>query len=709
MFPLRLTRESAGVSVTRQALERDAAELLYRHGIGAVLVSLLASSGLAFISRGRIPPVPLLSWWVLMTLVLALRGFDMVHYHKVRKSSARAARQDLRLFGLGVIAAAVLWAAFPIAFLRDLDQAGRAYTVIVLCGMVGGSATVLAPSNALSLLFCSFLVLPTSILFLTFAGVQNTFFGVLGFGFFVVMLVSSRLTHRATMTAFRLSRANEALLTEMTEERRRTEAANLELKTAKLALSDANLSLELRIQARTAELRSEMRDKERFARELAYLASTDSLTGLCNRASLGERLRAALALAEREGHFLAVLFLDLDRFKEVNDVLGHMAGDQVLQIVAQRLLKHSPATVELTRWGGDEFVVTMPRLRAPGDALDLAHALSTCLTDFIDLEAGPVRIDVTIGIAVFPDHGSNEEDLIRAADIAMYASKEERGGNIRLFDPGLGRRLAERRLLERALREAIDAGRLSIVFQPIITAVTGRCEVIEALVRWQHPEQGPIPPEQFIPLAERTGEIAALGRWMLLHSCREAASWKTQSPPAVSVNVSAVQIEAGTLLKDVADALAQSGLPSSRLHLELTETVFAGDRREIIPTLTRLREMGVTVALDDFGTGFSCLADLPRLPIDRIKIDKSFVEALATYGIPIVKVIVTTARTFGLGVIAEGVENQWQAERLIGLGADYLQGYFFSQVLSPDAMRDWLLDGVPGLAGGKVLVRSNAV
>ena len=308
-----------------------------------------------------------------------------------------------------------------------------------------------------------------------------------------------------------------------------------------------------------------------------------------------------------------------------------------------------------------------------------------------------MKIEATIGIARYPDHGRTESDLIRAADMAMYASKEEKRSKIRLFDPTLSGQLTKRRMLERALREAIDNGLLEIAFQPVIAAATGECETLEALVRWNYPGRGYVSPAEFIPLAERSGEIGPLGRWVLAKACQEAASWPGRKPPSVSVNVSAVQIESGTLRMDVAAALRDAVLPPSRLRLELTESVFAGDRRNIIPALNALRDSGVRISLDDFGTGFSCLADLRRLPIDHLKIDKSFVESIHTDSAPIVSAIVTTAQTFGLEVVAEGVETAAQAEKLVGLGVHYLQGYFFSDILLPDAAREWLRDRNPAV------------
>ena len=675
-------------------MDTDTASLLYRHALTGVLVSLAASSGLALICDGQIPLGALCAWWCCMTAVLLLRCAD-IRCRALRQNRHLTGIQEIRRFGVGVVATAILWTAFPVAFLSQLNQTGRACTIIVLWGMVGGGATGLWPSKLVSLLFTGILVIPISMLLMLTPGTENKFLGILGFVFFAVITKSFGIVHSATMTAVRLSRSNEALVAEMEKERQRTETANVELKAAQSALYESNHLLEFRIQARTADLQKEMKAKEKYARELAHLASTDSLTSLHNRDTLAKRLDQSIERVRTSGQMLAVLFLDLDKFKEVNDLMGHTAGDRILKGLADRLRERLPSSVDLARWGGDEFVVVVPGISSVDNAIDLAILLSACLADPLEAEGLAVKIPATIGISVFPEHGQTAEELILAADIAMYASKEERRPKIRVFDPSLSRRLRERSRLERNLRTAIETDALSIVFQPIITARSGVCESLEVLVRWTDPERGPVPPAQFIPAAERTGEITAIGRWVLNQACREAASWIGSTPPSISVNISVVQIESGTLYDDVFESLQASGLPPSRLHLELTESVFAGDRRNVIPVLQRFREEGIKIWLDDFGTGFSCLADLQRLPIDRIKIDKTFVDSLEKDSAPIVKVILTTAHTFGLEVVAEGVETKAQADYLASMGAHYLQGYLFSRALSPDAAREWLLTHYP--------------
>jgi len=498
------------------------------------------------------------------------------------------------------------------------------------------------------------------------------------------------------MTAVRLSRANEALLADMAQEHELTRAANIELQAAQVALHEANQSLEFRITLRTADLQREISEKERYATKLAHLASTDSLTGVWNRANLVEHLKHKLSQAEKGQSSLAVLFIDLDRFKEVNDVLGHCSGDRVLQTAAQRLVQNLSPDVHLSRWGGDEFVVVMPDIQNGEAALRLGADLRTALCDPIQVDVETVHIDATVGVALFPAHGRTHDDLIWAADVAMYAAKEEKRAKVRLFDPALSERLVERHSLEHALRDAIPTEALSVVFEPIISASGGHCHAMEALLRWNHPSRGAIPPSEFIPLAERTGDIVAIGRWVLLEACREAARWPDMHRPGVSVNVSAAQILSGTFVSDVFAALTESGLPPDRLQLEITESLFAGDHVAINPVLAQLRRSGIRISLDDFGTGFSCLSYLRSLPIDSIKIDRSFIEAINADSRPIVKAILTTAQALGFDAIAEGIETPAQAQTLRSMGAQYLQGYLFSAgSLKPEAARQWLATQSP--------------
>jgi len=280
--------------------------------------------------------------------------------------------------------------------------------------------------------------------------------------------------------------------------------------------------------------------------------------------------------------------------------------------------------------------------------------------------------------------------------MAMYAGKEDGRGRVRTFTRSLADSVRTRHLLGQALHEAIDRNELRLEFQPIVAAGSGRCESLEALLRWNHPTRGPISPIEFIPIAERSGDIVPIGRWVLVQACKAAASWPGDPGPAVSVNVSVAQIEAGGLLHDVRAALDACGLDAARLHIEVTESLFASDHEHIIPTLVALRAMGVRISLDDFGTGFSSLGSLQSLPIDTLKIDKSFVDHVAGESTPIVNAIRSLAFALDMEIVAEGVENGHQATVLRSMGVHYFQGYFFARPLPSEAVRTWLLQRAVG-------------
>jgi diguanylate cyclase (GGDEF)-like protein len=431
---------------------------------------------------------------------------------------------------------------------------------------------------------------------------------------------------------------------------------------------------------------------ERGRRQLAELALTDSLTGLRNRAALTQWLAKALHMPEPLTGPFAVLFLDLDKFKEVNDVMGHDVGDAVLREVAERFSAIVTADSISARWGGDEFVFVLPNAGRARAAIELATHLRRKVSEPIGIGAATVRIDATIGIALFPDHGRTPDELIRAADVAMYAGKKDGHGQVRVFDPSLADELRNRHVLQQALRDAIVDNALYLEYQPIVAAKSGSCEALEALIRWKHPIYGFIPPSDFIPVAERSGDIVSIGRWVLAQACAAAMTWPGAPAPAVSVNVSVAQILAGTLIDDVCAALSSSQLIPDRLHIEVTESLFASDEDVVVPTLDALRAMGIRILLDDFGTGFSSFGSVRTLPIDVIKIDKSFVDTMHGESEPIIEAILSLARALGRETVAEGVETAHQAAVLAAMGVNALQGYYFSRPLPAPAVSAWLTE-----------------
>ncbi|MCS6877364.1 MAG: EAL domain-containing protein [Geminicoccaceae bacterium] len=420
---------------------------------------------------------------------------------------------------------------------------------------------------------------------------------------------------------------------------------------------------------------------ERRALERArYLASHDPLTGLANRARFGQSLEERLALNARSDRRLAVFLLDLDRFKDVNDTLGHAAGDELLRIAAARLSAELRASDVLARLGGDEFAILVPDLAEAEQALALAGRLLRALAEPFAIEKQTVRAGGSIGIALAPEHGRSAGDLLRNADIALYRAKALGRGQACLFAAPMAEEYRERQRLEADLRAALERGELALHYQPKFDARTGALTSCEALLRWHHPERGSVPPARFVPLAEETGLIHAIGAWVLEEACRQAVAW---GGLPVAVNLSPVQLRDEELPERVRAVLEATGLPPDRLELEITETALLDEGERAIRTLRALRALGVRIAMDDFGTGHSSLGHLQRLPFDKLKIDRSFVDRLEEdpRRRAIVAAIVDLARAFGMATCAEGVETDGQLDALRRTGCEEVQGYLLARPL----------------------------
>ncbi len=439
----------------------------------------------------------------------------------------------------------------------------------------------------------------------------------------------------------------------------------------------------------------------RAVEEAVHEALHDSLTGLPNRSLFLDRLRHAVARAERTDTPVAVLFCDLDGFKTVNDSLGHRTGDRLLVSVAERLADCLRPADTIARLGGDEFAVLLEELREPGDAARAAQRLLDSLRPPFELREREFFVSASIGIAA----GTKEaETLLRDADLAMYRAKSRGKGRYAIFEPGMHTAIVERLDLEVDLKRAIEHDELLLVYQPIFSLRSGAVAGVEALVRWQHPTRGMVLPEQFVPLAEESGVIRELGRWVLRTACHQGALWRAKYPGhpglQIGINVSGAQLREPGLLDEVAEALAAAQLEASGVTLEITETALMESFETAIQQLDALKELGVDLAIDDFGIGYSSLRYLRRLPLDNLKIEKSFVDGI---GRPddepdLLRAIVDLAEIFGLTVIAEGIERPEQRERLLELGCEFGQGHLLSEAV-PSAEADALLFRV-GLLGG---------
>jgi diguanylate cyclase (GGDEF)-like protein/PAS domain S-box-containing protein len=441
-----------------------------------------------------------------------------------------------------------------------------------------------------------------------------------------------------------------------------------------------------------------------MTRKMTHLAQHDSLTDLPNRVLLNDRLREAIILSSRHQRKLSVLFLDLDRFKHINDSLGHVVGDRLLQSVARRLFTCVRSSDTVGRLGGDEFVVLLWEMRRAEDAaMTAAKILETVRTPHL-IDEHELHITGSIGIVTYPDDGTDVGTLMKRADLAMYHAKETGRDSYQFFKSEMNARAIERQSLEDGLRNAIERQELVLHYQPKLDLATGGIVGAEALIRWRHPQRGLVPPGQFITIAEDCGLILPIGRWVLREACRQARAWQIAGLPplCVAINISAVELRAPGFVSGVRAILKEAGLEPRYLELELTETVLIEDSRTVADVLKELRDIGVLLALDDFGTGYSSLSHLRRFPIDALKIDQSFVRDLTLDedDAGIVTAVIGMGKSLHMRVVAEGVETREQLEILQEQGCPQGQGYYFCRPVPAEEFGQLLESDTAAMALG---------
>lgn len=428
---------------------------------------------------------------------------------------------------------------------------------------------------------------------------------------------------------------------------------------------------------------SDVSEAKRTEEELYRLAHHDALTGLPNRALLRARMEQSLQRAKRDTKKLALLFIDLDLFKNVNDSLGHSVGDELLQNVAQAIESAVRKADTVARLGGDEFVILMDAIEGPSTAAHLAERLCELISQPFEVGDRELRLTASIGVSLYPDDGESMDSLLSNADLAMYRAKDRGRNTYRFFEPEMNARAMQRLHLETALRGALTRGELQLVYQPQVSLESGAILGAEALMRWSNPELGAISPGAFIPIAEEIGLIGELGSWALEQACRQLTAWDAEGFPVarLAVNVSVQQVERADLVAEIEAILQRTGVAASRLELEITESVLMRNVERVIANLSALRELGVTLAVDDFGSGFSSLGYLKRLPISRLKIDKHFVDGLGvdSNDDAIACAIIALGRALGLQVTGEGIETEAQAAFLLREGCHEGQGYLFGR------------------------------
>ncbi len=435
--------------------------------------------------------------------------------------------------------------------------------------------------------------------------------------------------------------------------------------------------------------------------QMTHSAQHDVLTSLPNRLLLNDRITQSIAVARRQKKHIAVIFLDLDRFKYINDSLGHAIGDELLKSVSKRLLANVRGSDTVSRQGGDEFVILLSEIAYPEDAATSAQKLLLSLSAPHLLGGQELHIGGSIGISLYPADGTDTEMLIKNADTAMYHAKESGRNNFQFFTPAMNLKSVERQSLEGSLRCALERGEFLLDYQPKVNLETGEITGVEALIRWQQPNRGLIPPAQFVPIAEDCGLIIPIGRWVLREACRQARAWQVEGLPPlpIAVNVSAVEFRHKGFVEGVRTILSETGLPAQYLELELTEGVLMEDAESATSVLLELKAMGVHLAVDDFGTGYSSLSYLRKFPIDALKIDQSFIHQNTTTPdeAAIVSAVIAMGRSLKLRVVAEGVETLEELMVLQGLQCDEAQGFYFSRPVAAAQFADLLQKGTAGV------------
>jgi diguanylate cyclase (GGDEF)-like protein len=440
---------------------------------------------------------------------------------------------------------------------------------------------------------------------------------------------------------------------------------------------------------------SDVTEQRRSTDKINKMARFDTLTGLPNRLLINEALSKAMADADKWSSRCAFMMIDLDRFKAVNDTLGHPVGDRLLSRVSERLGQLVTENEVIGRLGGDEFAVVVRDASDSARCERLAQAIVDNLSQPYEMDQHTLYIGASVGVAFGPRDGRTAEMLIRSADLALYRSKDGGGGGFHVYEPQLHVDAEERRVLEMALRKAVQNNEMHLNYQPVVDAASGKLKGFEALLRWNHPEHGNVSPVKFVPLAEDARLIGPIGEWVLRTACDEAAKWP--SPIRVAVNVSPEQLHNPSFVTVVAQALANSGLPADRLELEVTESVFMREGTGAIQVLERILDLGVRLSLDDFGTGYSSLGYLSRTRFSSIKIDRSFVQGASKgekEAIAIIRAVVALAQSLGMATTAEGVETESEHHMVQDLGCTKVQGYYFGRPLPVEearsiAQRDW--------------------
>ena len=606
-------------------------------------------------------------WFLGFISVQALRAAGFVSY--MDNPDRRPLHQWRLMFGAGMLASLFVWFIYLVVFHETLNGVSFGLVSGILIVVAGLSTIGLAADRAM-LYLNSFLCLAPLVLILN-SDINLWLISALAIlGVLSLLVVVENIYQSST-------RSLKGILIQKLAEYRaaKMEELNVDLTNARQRLTEVNQSLEIQIQERTSELK--------------HQADHDMLTGLGNRYRFAFVVQEALSDFKRDESSFAVYMLDLNRFKEINDGLGHFAGDHVLRETAQRIQRISGDNRVCARWGGDEFVIFQPSVSSREEIHRFADKLIHGIREPIELDNGPVILGASIGISLCPEHGVGADELLEHADIAVYRAKYMKDG-VSIYNDNWGKEAAERVRLAQALRAAIHSHEIEVALQPFVSSSDGNIKGFEALARWPQKEGRPISPSIFIPLAEEYGLMPLLGRSVLRRACEMLNEYCSDSSLRVAVNISVMQLRDPEFANEVFTILEDTGIAPDRLEVEMTENVFASDVEQIRGVLNTLREKGVRVSIDDFGTGYSSISYLRDFPLDTLKIDRSFVTALKQGGEGIFSSIVALAYGLELSVIVEGVETGDELETVLRLGGDEIQGYYFAKPMMHTELEEWI-------------------
>jgi diguanylate cyclase (GGDEF)-like protein len=613
-----------------------------------------------------------LIWWFSISSILLLRLLDYAVWKLSSSKLASAGLLGIRRFAAGCILTAIAWSLYLVIFFNLFNDFELFFAIIIISSFAGGSAFLLSSSRFTAISYSLILLVPISLLGLFSVNEHRQLLGILGMALALVMVFSCIKSSRFTLDAIYQKNLNTLLIKEMENEKNLVAKANQELKVKSKELNQVNINLEDKVKRRTDEI--------------YQLSNLDSLTQLVNRKAFTSSLEALIEQSIVKDNPLALLFIDLNGFKKINDTMGHKVGDSVLVQVTKRISAFSENN-RAGRWNGDEFLVALP-YSDQDTAMSIAKAIATSITQPIYVHGNELYLSASIGIAMAPAHSLSATELIQLADLTMCEQKKSDNKQPRLFSNDLKEKITASQMILEGLQHAIERKQFFLCYQPIQSAKDNVSFAFEALLRWNFYEKF-IGPDVFIPLAEKSGLIKEIGAWVLNRACMDASHWQFNQQASVSVNVSVIQLMDDGFIRLLDNCLRSSGLAPERLHLEVTESTFVENKVKIRQQLEQIQTRSIGVSIDDFGTGYSSLSQLQSLPVNYVKIDKSFVDNIEGKGEAIIRATLFIARELNCKTIAEGVETKEQAVALSAMGVDYLQGYYFAKPMKNEDLIVW--------------------